>query len=115
MHPDLQIVLVVLVMFCLVTFEFWSHGQVLLAVRFAMLRFSCAMVGHDWIEKKNEKMETRATCSHCGETREPVDRDDGCTPVWNPENPYRCKFSSHHVARSWKSHLCPKHQSKRRP
>ena len=36
----------------------------------------------------------------------------GCTPPREDlDNPYKCKYSPHWVAASWRSDLCPAHRS----
>lgn len=51
-----------------------------------------------------------AICENCGDRIEPIQRDDGCTPLWDaPYNGYKCGRSSNYTARSWSSSLCPSH------
>lgn len=73
-------------------------------------RIRCLSQGHFFREGKYEDKATWAQCLKCHLRKEPVERTDGCTRVWDPlTNGYRCQHSEHPGARAWGG-LCPAHQ-----
>lgn len=76
-------------------------------------RFRCRFKGHDWKVGRYSDESSYAVCKCCGERREPVPRTDGCTPVWDAPNAFKCRHSLNHVAKSWGG-LCPAHRCRER-
>jgi len=74
----------------------------------AYQKLLCLLRGHEWKTEHYDDKSSYAICERCGSRQEPIPRTDGCTPVWEPLNAYKCKHSDNISAKGWGG-LCPAH------
>lgn len=70
----------------------------------------CLLLGHVDVRCEGTDHSTYHRCSRCGRETKPIPRTDGCTPVDDPFNAYKCRFSSNLAAAGYTSSLCPAHK-----